>query len=112
MDFLAPLLFSLTQHRSLSLLQKILDAKELQQLLSAILLSDRDMDFMLSDEEMDRLTMRLECYSVVDKERLKQALRLCSVTTVNGDLFKTHQEERQVEITSTGAFSGVDGWMV
>lgn len=77
-----------------------------------VLLSDANADFILSDEEMDRFAMKLQCYSVVDQERLKQALRLCSATNVNGDLYKTQQEERGLEIVSAGALTGVDGWMV
>jgi len=90
--------------------QKLQDAAELQDLLEAILVSDSNMDFVLSDEEMHRLTLRLKCFSVVDEERLKQALRMTSTQTRNQ--YKVHQEEKDAEITSRGAFSGVDGWMV
>lgn len=99
-------------HFSCHFTQKIQDAQELQKFLQMVLLSDSDGDFILSDEEMDRFTMKLQCYSVVDQERLKQALRLCSVTNVNGDLYKTQQQERDLEIVSAGALSGVQGWMV
>ena len=68
------------------------------------------MDFVLTDEEMHRLTMRLKCFSVVDEERLKQALRMAS--TQSHYLYAPHQEEKDAEIVSRGAISGVDGWMV
>lgn len=68
------------------------------------------MDFVLSDEEMHRLTLRLRCFSVVDEERLKQALRMAS--TKSRYQYSPHPEERDVQIVSRGALSGVDGWMV
>lgn len=67
------------------------------------------MDFVLSDEEMSRLTMRLKCFSVVDEERLKQALRMSSTSSAQ---YKPVQTERDVEIKATGAITGVDGWLV
>ena len=71
------------------------------------------MDFVLSDEEMHRLTLRLKCFSVVDEERLKQALRMSStMSSSTGGLFKPQPEESDVEIVSRGALSGLDGWMV
>lgn len=83
----------------------------MQDLLQAILVSDSNMDFVLSDEEMRRLTMRLKCFSVVDEERLKQALRMSSTSSTSSQ-YKAHQEEKDVEVVSRGALSGVDGWMV
>ena len=71
------------------------------------------MDFVLSDEEMHRLTLRLKCFSVVDEERLKQALRMSStMSSSSSSLFKPQPEESDVEIVSRGALSGLDGWMV
>ena len=68
------------------------------------------MDFVLSDEEMHRLTLRLKCFSVVDEERLKQALRMAS--TQSRYQYMPHQEEKDSEIVPRGALTGVDGWMV
>ena len=70
------------------------------------------MDFEWSEAEINRLTLRLKSFSVVDEEKLKQALRLCSATSINGDLFNVHQQERDLEIATPGAFTGVEGWMV
>lgn len=83
---------------------------ELQDLLEAILVSDTNRDFVLSDAEMDELSLRLKCFSVVDAERLKQALRMSS--TASRSQYKSHQTEHDVEIELTGALSGIDGWLV
>jgi hypothetical protein len=78
-------------------------------LLQTILLSDTDGDFHLSDEEFHRFSIRLKCFSVVDEERLKQALRMSST---GSDKYKLHATEADLEIKSRGALSGLDGWMV
>ncbi|KAL7565531.1 hypothetical protein ACA910_003810 [Epithemia clementina (nom. ined.)] len=57
-------------------MRKILDAQQLQDIFSAIVRSDTNQDFQLTDEELDRCMLRLKGYNVVDKERLKDTLRL------------------------------------
>jgi ethanolamine ammonia-lyase large subunit len=43
-------------------------------LLTAILLSDSNLDFSMTEPEMDRLMLRLQCASVVDEEKLRELL--------------------------------------
>jgi hypothetical protein len=111
-------------------MHRLQDAAALHDLLQAILVSDRDMDAVLSDAEWRQLQLRLQCVSVVDEERLQQALRMVSTTrnfanegggttamiADETSSFRYHDAlhptEEDVAIVTRGALSGVDGWLV
>ena len=96
-----------------SFLQKLLNAQELQSLLTAILQSDSDSDHIMSPQEIEVLLLRLQSFSVVDTVKIREALltlegKSTSTTTMYNHLAMSQDEDDNEE----GDFSlGYGDWL-
>ena len=93
--------------------KKLLNAQELQSLLTAILQSDSNSDYIMSPEEIERLLLRLRSFSVVDTVKIRDALltlegKSTSTTTIYNHLAMPQDENDNEE----GDFSlGYGDWL-
>ncbi|KAL7556029.1 hypothetical protein ACA910_017356 [Epithemia clementina (nom. ined.)] len=59
-------------------MKRLIAAEELQQLMSVMLNSDSNKDFIYSDKEIDQLIIRLQTFSLVDRDRLRSVFHMAS----------------------------------
>lgn len=79
-------------------------AEELQSVMAAMFRADRDGDFRISEEEFDELILRLKCFNIVDKDRIRETLMHSamgqrSITSMYQDLEDEIREDLEDDTT-------------
>lgn len=71
-------------------LQRLQNAKELQNILTVIMQSDSDGDHTLGDQELEMLLLRLSSFSAADETKLRLALQNYKNETVSTTTLYSH----------------------
>lgn len=91
-------------------LQKLLNAQELQSLLTAVLQSDANADHVMSPQELEKLLLRLKSFSVVDEVKLRDAFKHMAEQNASTTALYNHLASSQTE--DEGDFSlGYGDWL-